>query len=105
MKPFAFIVASAFVLAAIHAYADPTYGGPNGASAGFDLNSVQVLIAPFRLAGGRSGNVCGNGIGNTGYCNDIDIDCYRYPMKVGCVSDDIGTAQQRRRPLDQAPFN
>jgi hypothetical protein len=76
MKKFAFIAASAFVLAAIHAYARPTYGGPNGASAGFDLNSVQVSIAPFRHAAGgtwaRRGNVCGNGIGNTGYCNDIE---------------------------------
>jgi hypothetical protein len=61
MKPFAFIVASAFVLAAIHAYATPTYGGPQGARAGFDLNSIQVSIAPFRLAGGGAGMSAGTG--------------------------------------------
>jgi hypothetical protein len=73
MKPFAFVLVSALVLAAIYAYAAPTYGG---ASAGPD--SVQVPVAPFRLAEGRSGSVwsgsvCGNGIGNIGYCNDIEL--------------------------------
>jgi hypothetical protein len=84
VKPFAFILASAFVLTAIHAYATPTYGGPLGASAGFDLNSIEDSIAPLRLVGRKGGNVfCGNGIGNIGYCNDIDIVCYRYPVVCG----------------------
>jgi hypothetical protein len=84
MKPFAFIVALIFALFPIHAYACPAFAGPLGASTGFDHNSVQVPIAPFRFAGGRdSGNVCGNGIGNIGYCNDVKFD-YPYPMVAGC---------------------
>ena len=75
MKPFAFIVASAATLALIHAYGEPGYAGPQGASTDFDQNSVQVPIAPFRVAGGKDNNmVCGNGIGHVGECNNIDFD-------------------------------
>lgn len=84
MKSFAFIVASPFVLTAIHAYASPTYGGPLGARAGIDLNSIRDLIAPFGLVGKKSGNVCGNGIGNIGYCNDIDFTGYYNDIDFGC---------------------